>query len=517
VDGNHGIARSPSNAPTLAAVAATAGLFAALIAIPFLALSDKPLWYAPAIPICAGAAMLFVWNTRHGLYFIAFAIAPLGIVQYEIAGITVNLPEVLILALFAKEALRFAIHKERPVDFFPKWSLPAFALASVLGILTGLLRGNYFVGVLQDFRQYSEYILLYLLILHRVNGRRQIVLTLFFFMLGMMLIAVHGILQHYFGWGISAHQMLSDTVYHSGIRGGSFYGATPLGALMVLTLGTAAGLGLSVRSRIAKAFILACAITALTAAILTYTRASWIAIAVEMVFIFFSIRKTPLLAVTAVVVMLVLSVTMGSIVVQRMEKIEISKRERSLLERLEYYTAAWHIFRAHPLLGLGWGCCFNVNEINLNGRYVPLPPLLHRTHEIVSDDSSVSARYLETYRAVMAQSTVHSAYLQILVRTGLVGIVPFLWFLGQWIGRLLSERRHAKRVERDHNLYIGVAAGIVGYLTHALVENFFQWPVMAQSFWLLLALTTIMAAQLSRNESLDPAKELPASPQGDVP
>jgi hypothetical protein len=92
--------------------------------------------------------------------------------------------------------------------------------------------------------------------------------------------------------------------------------------------------------------------------------------------------------------------------------------------------------------------------------------------------------------------------------------VPFLFFLAPWLNALRSERRNKERNAPDHNLYIGVAAGVLGYLIHALVENFFQWPVMAQSFWLLLALTTVMAARLDQYGSIDARAQPDASLEG---
>ena len=213
-------------------------------------------------------------------------------------------------------------------------------------------------------------------------------------------------------------------------------------------------------------------------------------------FIFFSIRKTAVFLPLSAAALVIFVATLGPLVIQRMEKIEISRRERSLLERVQYYTAAWHIFRAYPILGLGWGCEFSARDINIHGRYVPPPP-----------------RPYAMNRAVFGESTVHSAYLQMLVRIGLLGLIPFLLFLWQWVKLLLRERMIESRNERDHNLFVGVCGGMVGYLAHAGLENFFQWPVMSQSFWLLLGLTTVMAAHLIQHGAMEPAVASPLRPE----
>lgn len=508
------IVQPASKASLVALVVGTAAICAAVIAVPVLAFADKPLWYAPTLPIAVVAGMLFLWNTRYGLFFTAFAIAPLGVIQREFAGITLNLPEMMILALFAKEALLFFLRREKPVEFLPLPPLIWFAGAWFVGILTGFARGNYPMAVLQDFRQYFEFVTLYLLVIHRVTDRRQIVLTLCAFLFGLMLIAVHGIIQRYTGWGIADEQILSDQVLHSGIRSGSLYGATPLGALMVLAFGVTLGLALSVHSRTLRVIIGVCAAIAVVTAVFTYTRASWIAMAFALVVFFSGIKKTPFIIAVTIVLALLFSATLGSLVMHRMGKTEVSKRERSLLERFEYYTAAWHIFRAYPILGLGWGCEFKVTDINLNGRYVPPPPRMKRIEVVEIGEATLNARYLQTYQAVQAQSTVHSAYLQILVRTGIIGILPFLFFLAPWLRSLFRAILNRTHNLTDHNLYIGVSAGVLGYLVHALVENFFQWPVMAQSFWLLMGLTSVMAAGLRRRGAIDACEAATLPTQG---
>ena len=55
----------------------------------------------------------------------------------------------------------------------PWKALVLFVSMALLGVLTGLARGNLPKAVFQDFRQYVEYIALYLLVAQRVRSRRQ--------------------------------------------------------------------------------------------------------------------------------------------------------------------------------------------------------------------------------------------------------------------------------------------------------------------------------------------------------
>lgn len=490
----HGAARLPAPARMagllgvgLAAVAA--GLFA----LPVLALADYPAALALVVPVAVAGAAVLLWNTDTGLCFAAFAIGPLGVVQREVGPVTFNLPEVLFLMLALKELVRFVARRERVAPFLPAWTLSLLLVTSGLGVAVGLWRGNGAAAVLQDFRQYTEYIVLYLLVVHRVRTRRQMVRLLTAFLLGMALLAVHGILQRFTGLGVAAAQVLSDLIFHQGVRSGSFYGATPLGGMMVLAVGAATGLVLGHRSVTARAVLLALGGVCIVAAVFTNTRASWLAMALLFALVFCCIHKTRTVLVTAAVGLVAFSVALGPMVAQRMQRLEVSKKERSLLERVRYYTAAWRIFAASPVAGLGWGCDFVVRDINLNRRYVAPPP-----------------RAWLGKRPSWTRPTVHSAYLQILVRTGALGLLAFLAFLGQWLACVYHAHRARPRSEPDHNLFVAVSASLIGYLCHAGLENFFQWPVMAQAFWLLLGLTTVMAHQLRTAGALQ-AKAVPTA------
>jgi len=481
--------KTPQSKPThsgLFAFALLAGLFGSflgLVAIPVFALADVPVWAAPLLPLAVVGAAATLWNTQFGLCFAAFAIAPLGILQYEFAGVTVNLPELLILALFIKEAGRFGLNRERVARVLPRKLLLAYLMASLVAIATGLFAGNGAVRALQDFRQFTEYIALYLLVLHRVSSRRQILQVLVSFLLGMTVVGFHGIAQRFTGIGIPGSQLLSDMVYHEVIRSGSFYGATPLGGMMVLAVGVAAGLALRARTAKSKALAGLCAVVCVSAAVFTNTRASWLAMFVCFVFVFISVRKTPGLVALVVIGATLFIVTLGPVVLKRMGTLEISKRERSLLTRLRYYEAAWHIARAKPVFGLGWGCYYDITSILKNRRYVhtPMPERIRATFS-------------------SEEATVHSAYLQLLVKTGFLGLIPFLLLLARWFLDVVRERHVADRNEQDHNLLIGIVGGLIGYLFHSGFENFFQWPVMSQSFWLLLGLSTITAAAIAHRE-----------------
>jgi len=469
-----------------------AGSLAGMAAVGVVLVSGLPPWtllLAPAAALGVAGLLLVLQDTERGLYFVAFAICPLGILQIEVASVTVSLPEVLILLFFAKEACRFFWRLESPAKELPLKALLVYAAVVVLAMHTGVKRGNGPISVVQDCRQFVEFITLYLLVVHRVSDWRQIKRLLVCFVLGGTLLGAHAIVQRFTNIGIPLEQVLSDAVHHGGTRGGSFYGATPLGGLLVLAIGAEIALLLSLRSRFYRLLTTGCTALCLIAIVFTNTRASWIALAIALAFILFSIRKTLPIVTVVVVGGLVFSIALGPLVVKRMAKLDFSRAEKSLLERVNYYTVAWYIFRDYPLRGLGWGCRYTVSDVLVNERYVP-----KREHK------QILAKFTSE------ESTVHSAYLQILVKTGLLGLAAFLAFLFQWLILVWRERRAASRGSPEHGLFAAVAGATLGYLCHSGLENFFQWPVMAQSFWLFLGLSTVAATLIFEGQTAAPAR-----------
>ncbi|MFP4501488.1 MAG: O-antigen ligase family protein [Candidatus Hydrogenedentota bacterium] len=445
-------------------------VLAAGIAVGLVVFADCAPQLILELPLGILALTLLAVNSQWALCLAAFAIMPLGDVRREVFDVTVNFPEVLIHAIVAKEFVRFVLHRESLQRIVPLWPVLFFAGTALLGVVTGHLNQTSPKHVLQDFRQFSEFIVLFLLVVQRVRSRQQVMQLLTCFTIGATVVAVHGILQRHTGMGVSPEKIASDIRLYHAIRSGSLYGATALGGLMVLTVAPAIGVALTTKSRLLKLCIAVCLVLCLLVTIYTKTRASWFAMVLAILYIAAFIRPgMRTLAVTALCV-LFLGALVGPTLVDRLSTLSTPKEDTSLMERAQYYTAAAHIATAHPLLGLGWGCYYDIDTILQQEEYVdvPRPP-----------DAP--------------DATVHSAYLQLLVKTGVIGLVGFLSVVFVWFERLWSAQHTAVRQSKEHVLTVCIGAGIAGYLAHSAFENFFQWGVMAQSFWLLLGLSLVMA------------------------
>jgi len=455
--------------PALSLLLAT--VFSAFLAAALVRVGGAAYTVYFSLPLSVLGMGLVLWNSHWGLCFAAFAIAPFGVVQQEVLGVTLNLPEVLILALAAKEALYLLARRDGWSPAVPWKCLALFVIALAVAVGTGCYRGNGVLKVLQDFRQFSEFIVLFWLVAQRLRDRDQVLQVAVAYVAGATLIAVHGIVQHFVPIGISETQISSDLVLHGAVRSGSFYGATPLGGLMLLAIGPAIGILFAADRRRTQAFLLACIGLCLLALIFTKTRGAWAGMGLSLLFLFAWARPGRRAALRIAALMAVLALATAPLILSRMATLANPAEDNSLLERARYYTAAAHIARAHPALGLGWGCYYEIDAIVNAGEYIVTP----RPEE--AEDA-----------------TVHGAYLQIFVKSGALGLAGFLVIMAAWLERLWRVHRSGYRERKNVALLAGLAAGLAGYLFHSTFENFFQWPVMAQSFWLLLGLSFALAA-----------------------
>lgn len=131
--------------------------------------------------------------------------------------------------------------------------------------------------------------------------------------------------------------------------------------------------------------------------------------------------------------------------------------------RVELWSDAWHIFRTHPILGVGPGA--------------------FGTALVRFQSSSVYSPY------------VHNTYLQIAAETGIAGFMTFI--LAMLFLLILVWRRAGMAMGRERWLHLSFLAALTGFLVHNAVDYTWFVPGVALLFWLIagLALAPVENAQ----------------------
>jgi O-antigen ligase len=224
---------------------------------------------------------------------------------------------------------------------------------------------------------------------------------------------------------------------------------------LVLMIAVALALIISER-RWLRAAAIALLVTFAVALALTYTRGSWIGLAIGMLVwaSFIDLRLMAALGGAGLLLLLVPGV--GS------RALSAFTLDSSSVQRLNLWSMAADIIRAHPLVGVGVG------------------------------------GYLDAFRAAVAadpsflvgdlRMTPHNSVLFITAEIGLVGGVVFAWLLARTarLGSMFAARFGPDR--RSALVNASLAAGVVAFVCNSMVSNSFQHPQAAVFFWLLIGL-----------------------------
>jgi O-antigen ligase len=123
--------------------------------------------------------------------------------------------------------------------------------------------------------------------------------------------------------------------------------------------------------------------------------------------------------------------------------------QRADAGRFRIWAAAFQMFKESPLIGKGLGLFMD---------YLP--------------------------RYGLERLYAHNCYLQILAETGLLGLLPFLWFLGQIIFRGLK-----KIIKDTDTVFLGLFSAYLAFLLQIFFDTHLYSLKLSILFWILSAFT----------------------------
>ena len=167
------------------------------------------------------------------------------------------------------------------------------------------------------------------------------------------------------------------------------------------------------------------------------------------------------MVIAALIVIIVVSTAVG---ISPVGKDLVEKGKYTFGERVQYWRAAVKMVPLRPFLGSGLFSFYEMyNKYRIPG----------------ANDTR----------------TVHNNYLQILVETGLVGLVCFLgfWIMVSFLAirSIVRELRSAKGLKPGNVVTVAAFLGILGFLLHNIVDFDLYVPGISMSAWFLAALVVI--------------------------
>lgn len=187
---------------------------------------------------------------------------------------------------------------------------------------------------------------------------------------------------------------------------------------------------------------------------MTYSRGGWISLLIGfliMIAIISCMNKNsrPLILSSVFLILFIVALFFASPLRERL--LFIFKGGDA--SRLGTWKTALTMFKESPLLGKGIGTYMN---------------------------------YLPRYTDVRSYQYAHNSYLQLLVETGILGLIAFLLILIQWLKNSLNFIMHNK----ENYIFLGIFCGLCAFLIHSFFDNQLFSLKLATLFWLLLGLSS---------------------------
>jgi len=376
------------------------------------------------------------------------------------------------LKIISKEELKFT---NSPLNF----PILSFMLICVLS----LLWSNSFFVSMKELPLFLAGPLLYFIITNNINDERRIDRILNVLLIVASLFGIYGILQYngidFYFWAPMGgrHQVF-----------GLFGNVNYFAEYLIVPLPLAISLFFTTKKRTNKILLLAGILAMTGSLILTFTRGSYLAVGISLIFMFFLYivnrgknflkenKKIFIIILTAIIIVTFLFIIPtplsrpGTAISQIKGRISITQliNEFSFGSRRAIWKFTGMMIKDHPLLGSGLGT-FKYNSLRYQAKFF----------------DQGNNRSLYPYS--LADKT-HNEYLQLWAELGIIGLGIFIWLMISYFNYGI---KLLKRVKDRYNQ--GIIIGLMGSVIAVLVDGLFGFPLHLSAsvvlFWLALGFT----------------------------
>jgi O-antigen ligase len=273
---------------------------------------------------------------------------------------------------------------------------------------------------------------------------------------------------------MTAFSQFVDPMYTTGMRGigesiktrvtGTFYNANFYAEYLVLLSGVIIALVLT-EKRTGKLIAGAIGALGVIALFLTYTRGSWIGLAVGLIVlvVLTDIRYLALLAAGGAAAVLLVPGVLTRLTAS-------SDNESSASFRLVLWKVAGEAIRRRPLLGVGMGDFLKVYR------------------EVVMTRPELYIGYLGF--------GAHNAYFALSAEIGVVGGMAFLILTVVYATKGLFIATRVNVSDNVKYTALGLSVGLIGFVANTFTSNTFQHPQPALFFWIISGIVAGLGAGL---------------------
>jgi len=333
------------------------------------------------------------------------------------------------------------------LKFWPNIFLLLFLLFSALSLFNS---GVYLkISLNALFGKWAQYLGICIIVQDGIYNQKIIKRGIFIFLFGATLAVLSGLSQYFFNIEFLRNRTIADLGGSLRVMTSSFSHYNDFGGYLVVVLSLVSALLLANNySRLEINGLSALAILSSMTIIFTFSRGSWLAMAISFIFIAILSGKNlkRLIPIFLIVIILFLFPTFY-------ERLLLSFKSGGDSDRFRYWLAAWKMINEHPFFGMGVGT-FMANF----SKFLP----------------NCNVSY------------AHNCYLQIWAETGIFSLLSFMVFIASFI--YLGVK---KFIDSKDFLLLGLLSGAIGFLVHSFFDTNLYSLRLAILFWVWVGLISV--------------------------
>jgi len=203
----------------------------------------------------------------------------------------------------------------------------------------------------------------------------------------------------------------------------------------------------------------------------TYSRGAWFSVIAVSIFLMISFinRKAKI-----VIICLALFFLLGLISFPfAKERLRYSFSKSGDANRFNMWKVCMLMYKESPFIGKGIGLFMDHNN---------------------------NPKYFESMGGITFQTTqyAHNCYLQMLAEIGLLGLLSFLWFVGEALFR-----SYRIIVRKRNFLFAGIFCSLLVFLIHSFFDTQFYSLKLSTLFWLIVSFLGVYVSKESVKDSLE--------------
>ncbi len=421
--------------------------------------------------------MMKMWRSdKFSLVFLLLTILPGMLGRYTTepkGGTAILLTDVVVLCIVGLWMARKIIQKELVSQHILFKLLFAFCGILILSWISGLLviyftggiEGKEFITSFMYLGRYIFYACIGLITFDSIKKRGDLDFWMKIFSLIFFGVILGGFIQRIFWPDFFQFFVLYGWDPHQDRLLGSFFDPNFIGSFLAMNILLFLSLVLHGSKR--KGWYILLILLGVVALALTLSRSAYLAFVIG--FIFLTALRARWLLVTGLITMVLVVANVPTILDRISQGVSV---DESSQKHVESWHTAWEIFRAYPVLGVGYNHLGTVQE-DLS----------------LVDEWDVNNR-----------SGFENSFLSVAVYSGFVGLFFFLFFWGAFLVHSFRSVFDRRLSRFEQGLSLGIATSIIVSVVSALLINTLFFAFVLVELWMMLGMIVKLN---TRNEKLE--------------